>query len=64
MTERNPERDWPVIRARQDVLDAQRALKEKPTAFNALELQDKQYSWAKSTRLELVKKGSDDRETT
>jgi hypothetical protein len=64
MTERNPERDWPVIRARQDVLDAQRALKEKPSPFNALDLQDKQQRWAQSTRLELVKKGSDDRETT
>lgn len=61
MTELNPERDWPVIRARQDVLAAQKVLKEHPSPFNALELQDQQHRWEKHTRLELVKKGNDEK---
>jgi hypothetical protein len=56
----NPDRDWQVIRARKDVLEAQAALKEKPTPFNALELQDKQSRWEQATRLELVKKGDNE----
>lgn len=56
MNERNPDRDWPVICARQAVKKAEEELARKPSPFNALELQAQQYSWKKLIKLELVKK--------
>lgn len=58
--DRNPERDWPIMRARDAVRNAEKFLEGKPSPFNALELQHKQYELAKLSRLTLVK--NDDEE--
>ena len=55
-SERNREEDWPILRAREDIREAEKVLKEKPTPFNALDLQYKQQALRKLSHLTLVKK--------
>lgn len=59
----NPERDHLIITAHRALLKAQEELAAKKTPFAALEVQDKRQRWETARKLELVKKGSDDRET-
>ena len=54
MNERNPDRDWPIMNARQAVVNAEKELERKPSPFNALDLQDKRQRWETLSRLTLV----------
>lgn len=56
MTERNPDRDWDIIRARCEVLEAQGKLEERPGSYQALEVQYRKRKWDAMKQLTLVRK--------
>jgi hypothetical protein len=58
----NPEEDWPIINARQDVLKAKKMVEEHPTPFAALDLQHKQHRLATLSQLTVVRNEDDDEE--
>ena len=62
--QQNPDRDYHIIEARKSLIAAQEALAVAKTPYAALEVQDKRRRWDSARKLELVKKGTDDRETT
>jgi hypothetical protein len=58
VSERNPDRDYPIIAARQAVLDACETLATAKSPYAALAVQDRKQRWDTMRKLELVKKGA------